>query len=970
MVQLDLDNVYLKITGLIKEQEIKLWNELSFGIQIYGVPEIRYRHLFNRKTKKTYAGLFDYVKDFFDTNEIDYKLNDNRVKPEQNANFKLVDYIDSDKKVPLKLRPYQQDIVDKCREREVIQACTGAGKCLPLDTDILTPNGFVKMRDIHVGSIVYDENGEKTNVIAEFPQDELKQEYKITFNDGSYVICCKDHLWKYDVKSNLQHHRWKVNNIVDILHKYGLKKNRSFNIYIPVCKPIQFSKKDLFIPPYLMGALLGDGGLTQNTLTFTNVEQDIIDKVNLLVSKWGVFKHRKNKEHIQLHFVGGKNNPFKEYLTNTFHHANSSNKFIPQEYKMSSIEDRFELVRGLIDTDGSVNEKGHIKIGFVSEQLAKDLQFVLQSLGYRAKLTTEKRDGRNNTYDLYIRCCDDKLFSSKKHKERFNHRKIGKNHHYDILKIVSVEQLNKKSEMKCITVDSPLHTYICKDFIVTHNTLMMAACIAKFNVKPVCIFADKIGLCMQLKQEMEKFLGVEVGLVGDGVEDYKDITVISIQSADDNYIKDAKMCLWDECLPYDTEILLENRTCMKIGDIVKQKQMVNVWTYNVYTHQFEVKPIIDFGVTDIGTKKILKLNIKRNDGKNIVLHCTDNHKVFIKNKNDYVRADCLNVGDKVIVGTVETLILKQYEGTIDNIEVDDSNAENYVYDLTVADNHNFIANGVLVSNCHHIPAQTITTIANKCKNAYYRIGVSATPWRDAGDDLLIEAVLNKKKDAVINASMLIEMGYLVKPEIYFVPIKQVFKGKNYQDIYNKAIVENLDRNKIITKIAYNMYIRDKHILMLYKNIKHGEKLLDMVSKRIGEKVKPFTIKNPKTNKDVTVRVRNVELLSGNDDTVKRLAVFEAVKAGFCRCLIASTIADEGLDLPILDTLILAGGGKSSTRAFQRIGRVIRLHEGKTKGVVFDFTDYTPMLRRHSRNRQKYYEQEPLWDIHKFNVNPD
>ena len=818
MVQLDLDNVYLKITGLEKDIEIKLWNELSFGIQIFGVPEIRYRHLFNRKTKKTYAGLLDYVKDFFKEKEIDYILNDNRVKPEQNANFKLVDYIDSDKKIPLKLRPYQQDIINKCREREVIQAATGAGKCLPLDTDILTPNGFVKMRDIHVGSVVYDEIGEKTNVIAEFPQDELKQEYKITFNDGSYVICCKDHLWKYDVKSNLQHHRWKVDNIVDILHKYGLKKNRSFNIYIPVCKPIQFSKKDLFIPPYLMGALLGDGGFTQNTLTFTNVEQDIIDKVNLLVSKWGVFKHRKNKEHIQLHFVGGKNNPFKEYLTNTFHHANSSNKFIPQEYKMSSVEDRFELVRGLIDTDGSINEKGHIKIGFVSEQLAKDLQFVLQSLGYRSKMTISKRKGRNDTYNLYIRGCDDKLFSSIKHKERFKHHKVAKNHYYDILKIVSVEPLDKKSEMKCITVDSPLHTYICKDFIVTHNTLMMAACIAKFNVKPVCIFADKIGLCQQLKQEMEKFLGVEVGLVGDGIEDYKDITVISVQSADDNYIKNAQMCLWDEC--------------------------------------------------------------------------------------------------------------------------------------------------------HHLPASSLVSIANKCKNAYYRIGVSATPWRDAGDDLLIEAVLNKKKDAVINASMLIEMGYLVKPEIYFVPIKQVFKGKNYQDIYNKAIVENLDRNKIITKIAYNMYIRDKHILMLYKNIKHGEKLLDMVSKRIGGKVKPFTIKNPKTNKDVTVRVRNVELLSGNDDTVKRLAVFEAVKAGFCRCLIASTIADEGLDLPILDTLILAGGGKSSTRAFQRIGRVIRLHEGKTKGIVFDFTDYTPMLRRHSRNRQKYYEQEPLWDIHKFNVNPD
>ena len=194
---------------------------------------------------------------------------------------------------------------------------------------------------------------------------------------------------------------------------------------------------------------------------------------------------------------------------------------------------------------------------------------------------------------------------------------------------------------------------------------------------------------------------------------------------------------------------------------------------------------------------------------------------------------------------------------------------------------------------------------------------------------------------------------VIKPDIYFVPIKQVFKGKNYQDIYKKAIVENTDRNKIVCKIAYNMFIRNKHVLILYKNIAHGETLRDMMEKRLNAKATPITVVHPVTGKEQTIRVKPVELLSGNDDTLKRVAVFEAVKRGICRCLIASTIADEGLDLPILDTLILAGGGKSSTRAFQRVGRVLRLHEGKTKAIVFDFTDYTPMLRRHSRNRQKY-----------------
>src|SRR5574344_359240 len=246
MIQLEIDNVYTKIMNMEKDYEIKLWDILTFYIQVFGHDPYP-RHLYNRKTKKTYTGLLPYVLDFCKENGLKYQINDNRVKPEQNGNFSLVEYIDDAKTIKLEPRPYQKDIVDNCPSRAIIQAATGAGKCLPLDTDILTPNGFVKMRDIHVGSVVYDENGEKTNVIAEFPQDELKQEYKITFNDGSYVICCKDHLWKYDVKSNLQHHRWKVDNIVDILHKYGLKKNGSFNIYIPVCKPIQFSKKDLFI---------------------------------------------------------------------------------------------------------------------------------------------------------------------------------------------------------------------------------------------------------------------------------------------------------------------------------------------------------------------------------------------------------------------------------------------------------------------------------------------------------------------------------------------------------------------------------------------------------------------------------------------------------------------------------------------------------------------------------------------------
>jgi hypothetical protein len=82
--------------------------------------------------------------------------------------------------------------------------------------------------------------------------------------------------------------------------------------------------------------------------------------------------------------------------------------------------------------------------------------------------------------------------------------------------------------------------------------------------------------------------------------------------------------------------------------------------------------------------------------------------------------------------------------------------------------------------------------------------------------------LNKKQEGVmVTASDLIKLGYLVKPDIYFVPIKQVYQGKNYNTIYNQAIVENENRNKIVYKITQQMYKRNKHILILFKTIKHG-----------------------------------------------------------------------------------------------------------------------------------------------------
>ena len=102
---------------------------------------------------------------------------------------------------------------------------------------------------------------------------------------------------------------------------------------------------------------------------------------------------------------------------------------------------------------------------------------------------------------------------------------------------------------------------------------------------------------------------------------------------------------------------------------------------------------------------------------------------------------------------------------------------------------------------------------------------------------------------------------------------------------------------------------------------------------------------------------HVDFLSGRDYTDVRVGTINDMREGKIDLLIASTIADEGLDIKRLTAVILAGGGKSSTRALQRIGRVLRPYEGKTQAYVVDFNDQSKYLKEHSEKRKKIYQTE-------------
>lgn len=353
-------------------------------------------------------------------------------------------------------------------------ANTGVGKRLDLNTPILTPQGFVPLRDIHTGDTLFDEAGRPCTVLLETPVVNT-QVYRVRFEDGTYVDCCKDHLWKFKTIDDVYRgSEWRVETTEQLL-KRPIKRGRTFNLCTPVNGAIQFETKDLPIDPYAFGVLLGDGGFTTDSVTFTNTEKDILDRLNSHITDLGEFVPRKGND-IQYVFrstVFAKGNQYElnSRLTSLqLRGKHSMEKFIPKMYLESSVEQRLELLKGLIDTDGHIDNKGHISFTTHSFKLSEDFVYLCRSLGYRCTVKSYDRYEKGIDYVCRIRS-DKPLFYSDKHFARYNNRTIpNRVNYYNHLKIVGIEVLDKFEYMKCLSVSSPDHTFICGDFIVTHNT--------------------------------------------------------------------------------------------------------------------------------------------------------------------------------------------------------------------------------------------------------------------------------------------------------------------------------------------------------------------------------------------------------------------------------------------------------------------------------------------------------------------
>lgn len=244
----------------------------------------------------------------------------------------------------------------------------------------------------------------------------------------------------------------------------------------------------------------------------------------------------------------------------------------------------------------------------------------------------------------------------------------------------------------------------------------------------------------------------------------------------------------------------------------------------------------------------------------------------------------------------------------------------------------------LLDECHVVVASTIHAIYNNI-NPSFLWGLSGTPFTDAVDALAVNNILGEQ---IINvsASELIEKGFLAQPIIKYYTVPKMPVSSVYTAVYKEYIVENDIRNNMIIKLAGELIDKKYTPLLLFKQIKHGEILADLLDQ---------------TN-------LRYAMLYGNDSLDKRNEIKKKLVDKEIDLILASTIFDIGLDLPELSALILCGGGKSNIRCLQRVGRVIRPMPGKKYAAIVDFYDQVRFLKQHSMARYKVYTSEPGFKV--------
>lgn len=246
---------------------------------------------------------------------------------------------------------------------------------------------------------------------------------------------------------------------------------------------------------------------------------------------------------------------------------------------------------------------------------------------------------------------------------------------------------------------------------------------------------------------------------------------------------------------------------------------------------------------------------------------------------------------------------------------------------------------VIIDECHHIRNIDSANYGYTLQrlSAPVRIGFTATIPEEIEGKFALEALVGPVVTdySIAKAS---DDGVLAKPTIYLLETPyqyEVSRLHDWRQVYKFGIALNVQRNQQIVDTTLQLLEKGHSILILISRLVHGEELVRAFH-HYGQ---------------------HVDFVQGITDKDERTRLKEELKTGKIKCLIASTVFVEGVDLPNLDVMINASGGKSEIQVLQKVGRGLRKTERKSKVIIIDFIDISHRhLRNHYNKRARIYKE--------------
>jgi hypothetical protein len=247
------------------------------------------------------------------------------------------------------------------------------GKLIADSTPILTEKGWKTHGELCVGDMIFGEEGNLVRVEA--VSEKQDTDYVIEFSDGAIFHTHGNHEWKIFNRNKKRYEIKETKELTELSceGKKG-KRGHRYAYQVDENKTVHFGEKTLKVHPYFLGVWLGDGKTSDVSFCGDKNDVAILNKIERLGYKktWDA-THKTTG--VKYYGFSGLRNEFREVI---------GNKHIPDEYKFSSLEQRLELLAGLIDTDGSKDKRDRYRFSTCNERLANDVKELVTTLGSRA----------------------------------------------------------------------------------------------------------------------------------------------------------------------------------------------------------------------------------------------------------------------------------------------------------------------------------------------------------------------------------------------------------------------------------------------------------------------------------------------------------------------------------------------------------------------------------------------------------